>query len=353
MKLPYVKAYVDRHGSPRWYFRRKGFPAVALPQPGSPGFLATYEAANAKEKFGFDPNKVAFLKGSLGWVIDQFTATAEFNSRAPSTIRADRTIFDQLKEKFGAGQLRDLKAKHVKVIRNHFHTNNTASVADSAIGRLSVLWQFADQHLDLDGLEANPTVGVTRVHESKEENKRQPWTDDIFAAFDANAPAHLRLAVMLGRYTGQRRSDVVKMKWSQFNGETIEVVQQKTGEFVAVPCHKALRAVLQTMPRRSEFILVGEHGKPYDPASLARLVRQHLHRHGIKGYSFHGLRKNAAQALAEAGCSIDEIMAVTGHRSAKMALHYTKRAAKKQLAKNQSDVGSKPMKQSELSPPEG
>ena len=156
----------------------------------------------------------------------------------------------------------------------------------------------------------------------------------MFAAFDSHAPAHLQLAVMLGRYTGQRRSDVVKMKWSQFDGETIEVVQQKTGEFVVVPCHARLRTVLQSMPRRGEFILSGQRGKPYDPASLARLVRQQLQRLGIKGYSFHGLRKNAAQALAEAGCSIDEIMAVTGHRSAKMALHYTKRAAKKQLAKN-------------------
>jgi integrase len=95
-----------------------------------------------------------------------------------------------------------------------------------------------------------------------------------------------------------------------------------------------MRLVLASMPRRGEFILLGERGNPYDPASLSRLVRLHLQRLGIKGYSFHGLRKNAAQALAEAGCSIDEIMAVTGHRSAKMALHYTKRAAKKQMAKN-------------------
>jgi integrase len=124
------------------------------------------------------------------------------------------------------------------------------------------------------------------------------------------------------------------MKWSQFDGETIEVVQQKTKEFVVIPCHKAMRLVLASMPRKGEFILLGERGNPYDPASLSRLVRQQLQRLGIKGYSFHGLRKNAAQALAEAGCSIDEIMAVTGHRSAKMALHYTKRAARKQLAKN-------------------
>lgn len=32
-----------------------------------------------------------------------------------------------------------------------------------------------------------------------------------------------------------------------------------------------------------------------------------------------------------AGCSVDEIMAITGHRSAKMALHYTKRAQRKQM----------------------
>jgi integrase len=334
MKLRYVKAYTDRHGKARYYFRRKGFPAIALPAPGSPGFLAAYEAANAKEKFGFDPHKVAFLNGSLGWVIDRYVSTDEFRGRAPSTVRADRRIFDELKERFGAGLLRDLKAKHVKMIRNHFHQAHTASVADSAISRLSVLWQFADDRLNLDGLEANPTVGVTRVHDRSEANERQPWTDDIFAAFDASAPAHLRLAVMLGRYTGQRRSDVVKMKWSQFDGETIEVVQQKTGEYVMVPCHKALAAVLQTMPRRGEYVLTGERGKPYDPASLARLVRNQLQRLGIRGYSFHGLRKNAAMALAEAGCSIDEIMAVTGHRSAKMALHYTRRAARKQMARN-------------------
>jgi integrase len=333
MKLPFIKAYKDRHGRARYYFRRKGYSAVQLPAPHAPGFMAAYEAANSAQKFKIDASKIGFLRGTLGWGIDQFVATKAFNARAPNTWRSDRRIFDELKRTFGGGMLRDLRPRHVKAMRDHFHRRFSASVADSALGRLSVLWQFADQHLDLE-LEANPTVGVSRLHGHREENERQPWSEELFAAFDAAAPAHLRLAVMLGRYTGQRRSDVVKMKWSQFDGETIEVVQQKTGEFVVIPCHIALRAVLQSIPRKGKFILLGERGNPYDPASLSRLVRQQLQRLGIKGYSFHGLRKNAAQALAEAGCSIDEIMAVTGHRSAKMALHYTKRAAKKQMAKN-------------------
>jgi enterobacteria phage integrase len=197
-----------------------------------------------------------------------------------------------------------------------------------------VLWQYADQHLDLD-LGANPTVGVSRLHKVTKEH--QPWPDDVLAAFEAHAPGHLRLAVALLLYTGQRHSDVVKMRWSQFDGDTIEVVQQKTGEPVTIACHKRLRSILSALPRRGEFILIGERGKPYKAASLAAMVRKQLRAIGIRGYSVHGLRKNAALSLSQAGCSVPEIMAVTGHRSAAMALHYSKRAEKKRLARSAID----------------
>jgi hypothetical protein len=74
--------------------------------------------------------------------------------------------------------------------------------------------------------------------------------------------------------------------------------------------------------------------QPTKSASISTLVRRVLHDAGIRGYSVHGLRKNAAQALAEAGCSISEIMAITGHRSPGMALHYAKHAEKKRLARS-------------------
>ena len=46
----------------------------------------------------------------------------------------------------------------------------------------------------------------------------------------------------------------------------------------------------------------------------------------------HGLRKTAARRLAEAGCSEEQIKAVTGHTTSRMVAHYTKGANQLKLA---------------------
>jgi hypothetical protein len=44
----FVQAFIDRHGKPRFYFRRPGFKRVPLPGlPWSPDFMSAYEQALA------------------------------------------------------------------------------------------------------------------------------------------------------------------------------------------------------------------------------------------------------------------------------------------------------------------
>jgi integrase len=134
----------------------------------------------------------------------------------------------------------------------------------------------------------------------------------VFAAFEAQAPGSLRVAVALLLYTGQRTSDVVNMKWSQFDGEFIEVAsQQKTGEYVSVPCHKELKAVLVKLPRQGEYILRGERSDRLPAKSLQLMIRRVLVLTGHAGYGAHGLRKKAVEALVEAGAQPAEIMAIS------------------------------------------
>ena len=108
------------------------------------------------------------------------------------------------------------------------------------------------------------------------------------------------------------------------DGEYIQVRQQKTGASLSIPFHKELRLELKNMPRVANTILVGERGAPLTGSSLSVMVQKALRQMGVDGYAIHGLRKNAAVALANAGCRDFEIMAITGHRTLAMVAHYSK-----------------------------
>lgn len=61
----------------------------------------------------------------------------------------------------------------------------------------------------------------------------------------------------------------------------------------------------------------------------------------------HGLRKAAARRLAEAGCSANEIMAITGHKTMAEVERYTRAAGQERLAraalqKQSQDISGKP-----------
>ena len=45
----FVNGYIDRHGKPRFYFRRAGFKKVPPGLPWSPEFMAAYEEALADQ----------------------------------------------------------------------------------------------------------------------------------------------------------------------------------------------------------------------------------------------------------------------------------------------------------------
>jgi integrase len=275
------------------------------------------------------------MPGSLGWAIERFLGSPLYNERAETTKRNYRRVLDQLRQSYGTGLLRDLEPQHVRKIRNEIAAASTTA-ADLAMSLISALWEFGTEQLGLGlELDADPTHGIRRVH--KVAHEHEPWPLELIERFLREARPSLRWAVKLALYTGQRRSDLVKMKWSQFDGEFIEVRQQKTGALLSIPCHKELRAELNSMPRIAETILVGERGAPLAGKSLGALVRQALRQMGASGYAIHGLRKNAAVALADAGCDAFEIAAITGHLKLEMVQHYAKGHDQRRRARSAMD----------------
>jgi integrase len=334
VRLKYLHCFPDRHGKARYYFRYRG-QQWPIPGPGTEGFATAYDGllAHVKANLFRSSAAIEFMPGSLGWAIEKFLQSPLYNERAETTKRNYRRVLDQLRDKYGTGLLAHLKPRHVRTMRNEIAKTSTTA-ADIGMSLISALWNFAVEQLGLE-LDADPTHGVPRVHEVKHEH--EPWPQELIERFLSEAKPWLRWAVTLALYTGQRRSDLVKMKWSQFDGEYIEVRQRKTGALLSIPCHKALRAELESVPRTAETILVGERGAPISSITLAAVVRAKLRQMGIDGYAIHGLRKNAAVALADAGCDAFEIAAITGHRTTAMVAHYAKRHDQRRRARSAMD----------------
>jgi integrase len=130
------------------------------------------------------------------------------------------------------------------------------------------------------------------------------------------------------------------MRWSDFDGQGLRVQPEKTHEHEAeacyVQCSEPLRDALLAAPRRSEFILTRQDGKPWKDANMLGkafrrgLVRAGLAETGVRSISMHGLRKRAAKDAAEIG-GIAGAMSVTLHKSSKMAAYYAKGADQKRI----------------------
>jgi integrase len=330
--MPKSLPFVQRVGSYH-YFRKSGGKRVRLPgEPGSERYMRAYERALAGKPELLKYGRVAFAPGSLGWVAEQYLDSGEFRSKATGTQRAYEVSLRALRESpIARGLVRDLNRQHVNAHCEEISKRLGKSRGDHQAMMLSILWDFADRHLSQCKLSdrSNPTRRRKRVYEP---TPRDAWSPGVCKRFLDGASPELALAFTLLLYTGQRRGDVCKMRWSDIDRGYIHVRQEKTDELVVVRLHRELLKTLMKIERRSDYILATKRGNAWDKTALTKAIKARLRAIGEPDLVLHGLRKAAGVRLAEAGASVQQIMAVLGHRSPRMALYYCEQANKRELS---------------------
>jgi integrase len=160
------------------------------------------------------------------------------------------------------------------------------------------------------------------------------WTEEEIEQFEATHPigSRARLAFALLLFTGQRRSDVVKMGRQHIRDGMLRVEQAKTGAKLWIPVTPQLQQIIDASPVNQLTFVVTESGKPFHSNSFSNWFRLECDKAGLPHCSAHGLRKAAARRLAEAGCTEHEIKSITGHASLKEIVRYTKAADQRRLA---------------------
>lgn len=325
--FPGVSTFTDRHGKPRFRYRRKGAKAVYLPGlPGSPEFAQGYADAIAglatKRTIGAERT----IPGTLNALIVAFYKSAEWAQLEASTQRTYRGVYERFRREFGSFRVAQLTRERVLAIRDK--RASTPAAANNLVRRLRTLMQFAvDRGLRAD----DPTANVKPL--TIKSDGFHTWTEAEIATFEARWPVGTRerLAMDLLLYTAQRGSDVRLMGRQHVRGGRMVVKQLKTRAELEVSIHPRLHESLATVAERMTFVLT-QFGEPYSPKGFGNWFSEACTRAGLPHCSAHGLRKAAARRLAEAGCSASQIAAVTGHKTLKEVERYVKAAEQRGLA---------------------
>ena len=322
---PYLYKDVDRQGHVRWRLRAPHKPTVTIKDEyGSPEFAANYRAAME----GSPVLEPAAKHGTIDALARSYLRSADFARLAKTTQRARRHLVEQFAAEFGNLPVAALEHKNVRQIMGRYAT--TPGKARNVLSMLRLLMALAIA----EGIRKDdPCAGIKRPKLSAE--GWHTWTEEEIERFESHYPigTQARLAFALALHTSQRSADLIKMGKQHVRNGRLEIRQQKTQNEVSIPIHPDLATILDATPSGHLTFLVTEFGKPYPSAnSFGQRMKVWAREAGLMGAPLHGLRKACCRRLAEAGCTVHEIMSISGHTSLSEVEKYCRSAERKLLA---------------------
>jgi integrase len=253
-----------------------------------------------------------------------YTTSPKFAGLAPRTKKDYIKVMDYLDDIIGKDDPRKMIKRDV--IEAQMANLHRKRFANEIPAMLSRLFEFA---INYGWLETNPAKGVERLNTGE---GHQPWPDALIEKYAAKATGPDRIILELAIGTGQRIQDILDMRWSDIEGDGINVKQNKTGHELYIPFTRRLSDFLATTPKKALWIAPQMHGQQthYNTAEQRfRVIRKAI---GGEGFVMHGWRYTAAHHLALAGCTDAEIAAITGHKSLEMVAKYSRKASQRGLA---------------------
>lgn len=323
-KLPHVR-FTRAKGTLYAYFdtgRRKpnGRPVyAAMPPFGSIGFYDSYAAMKAAR------TKREVVEYTVADLCNDYEKSQAFNDLKPNSQRVYRASLKKVIDHLGDYPVNDLTSDDVQGILDN--DIDTAGKHNNFLAVVGVIYTWARSPRGGRKTTLKPTEGIAK----RKTGEHQPWPDEILDAGIAAEDDDIRLAVRLLYFTGQRIGDVLQMRWSDVRDGMVEIVQEKTGKRVWIPLLDELREELDRTPKRGLTIIANARGNRRSDEQVRAELQAFTAALGVKTVP-HGLRKNAVNALLEAGCTVAETASITG-QSYKVVEHYAKQINQRRMAK--------------------
>jgi integrase/recombinase XerD len=321
----------DRNGNIRLYVRVAGRKKVRIRAVfGTDEFIAAYNDAIADHVTA--PRQVNDAKpGSFRYLCIRYYSSAAFKALDISTRKWQRRALDEVIQQHGAKAVAMMAARHVRRIRDAKMA--TPAAANQRVKALRAMFGWANE---ADETTINPTLGVKKLKYVSDGH--HTWTTNEIEQFYQRHPrgTQARLALDILRYTTGRREDAPRLGRQHIREGRIKFRQAKNEHRnpidIDIPLHPDLKASIEATKTGNMTFLMTEYGKPFTANGFGNKFKDWCRQADLPHCSAHGVRKATSTALADAGATPHQIMAVTGHQSLEEVERYTKAASRKNNA---------------------
>lgn len=276
------------------------------------------------------------VEGTFAAVIRAYLGSPTFAALAPETRRNYSTLLALAEHPEALGGLAVLAIRPALVQAFLDGLARTPGRQHNARTAIKAVERFA---LVRDLLPYPITTGTETL---PMDGGHEPWPDAMVQLALTHARPDLARVVMLAVETGQRGSDLIKMRWSDLEAQDgypgINVVQRKTGVRLWIPFTAALDEALSHWEKRPPFFLALRHdGEPYDRNSLSwnwnreRDSNRALQPISAAGLVLHGLRSTAVVRARKRGATVLQISSMFG-MSEPMVARYSRLADQREMA---------------------
>jgi len=171
-------------------------------------------------------------------------------------------------------------------------------------------------------IEKNPATGIKQYPEKSRDRFIQPEEMIVFMeTLNKQKNVQLRQLVMLLLLTGQRKSNIMSIKWSyiDFHNNMLYLPETKNGESQRIPLTnqaiELLNEIRETQAKQSEYVFASNRNKSGHINSLKTFWTKVLQEAKLDNLRIHDLRRTMGSYQAITGSSLHIIGKSLGHKS--------------------------------------
>jgi integrase len=328
LKLPpFVHHFLDRHGRPRFYFRRRGYKQVPLPGlPWSPQFMAAREVAMGSPAAP-EVGASRTMPGTVNALVVSYFGSNDWSRLARDTRRTRKPIIERFRVQHGD--------KRVALLRQEHLLKMLAEIEKPLAKRH---WLRAIRGLLKAAVPSmrndDPTAGIAGIKLPKSKG-HHTWTNEEIKQYRDYWPlgTQARLTLEFALETASRRGEIVRLGPQHIKDGRIRIERTKGSRDVDILITPELQAACDAMPKGHLTYLVTAYGEPRTKYGLGNSFAEWATKAGLpKRCRLHGLKKGGMRRLAEARLTTHELMAISGHKTLSEVQRYTEEADRRLLA---------------------